>query len=388
MTGSGPRRRFLLVTNHFGWGGAEKQLEHLAVGLAEAGHEVAMVATGLHIVDLAPLEAAGVEAVSLGAKGRLEKLWKLRELRRRAAAADLVHCTGWDATLWGRIAAWLARRPVVITEHTPGRDSQAEGTPGRAGAGTIAAHNRILDRVTYATITVGAWQHELLVSEGVRPDSIVHIPNGVPVEDLRRRAAAGPDRAEVGIPADSPLVVQVARFAPQKGQRLALGAVARLRERFGDVRLAFIGGGRDEELIKAEAEAAGADWATFLGFREDVPGIVSRADISILPSEAEGLPMSLLETLAVGTPIVGTDVGDVRWFLETSGAGLCIPPRDEDALVDACAEVLGGDGVAERLRASAVESAPLFDATTMVRRYEEVFEAAIASAPLPVVLSE
>jgi glycosyltransferase involved in cell wall biosynthesis len=388
MVGRPRRRRILLVTNLFGWAGAEKQLEHLAAGLARAGHSVVLLAIGGRYVDLGPLEAAGVEIVTLDAKGRLGKLRALTRLRRHARAAELVHCTGWDATLWGRFAAFGARRPAVITEHTPGRDSQAAGSDGRAGAGTIATHNRLLDRVTYATIAVGAWQRQLLESEGVRPDSIVHIPNGVPVEELRTLAAAGPGREALGIPAEALVAIQVARFAPQKGQATALRALRSVRERLGDVRLLFVGGGDWEDSVKREAAEIGAEWASFLGFRDDVAALVRLADVSILPSEAEGLPMSLLETVAVGTPIVATDVGDVRWFLEATGAGLCVPAGDEDAFVAACEEILGDAGVRKRMSEAAAGSAADFDAARMVRRYEEVFEAAIESTPLPIELSE
>jgi glycosyltransferase involved in cell wall biosynthesis len=389
MAGSPRRRRILLVTNLFGWAGAEKQLEHLAAGLARAGHSVVLLALGGRYVDLGPLEAEGVEVIALGAHGRLGKLRALGAVRRHARRAELVHCTGWDATLWGRLAAFLARRPAVITEHTPGRDSQVAGTEGRAGARTIAAHNRILDRVTYATIAVGAWQRDLLIGEGVRPQAIVHIPNGVPVSELRARAAQGPSRASVGVPEDALVAIQVSRFAPQKGQRVALAALAGLRQRLGqDVRLLFVGGGGDEEEVRREAEESGAGWATFLGFREDVAGLLELADLSVLPSEAEGLPMSLLETVAVGTPIVATDVGDVRWFLEVTEAGICVPAGDEEAFEEACGRILGDPALRARLAAAAGAAAGEFDAARMVRRYEEVFEAAIAAAPLPVRLSE
>jgi glycosyltransferase involved in cell wall biosynthesis len=376
-------RRILLVTNVFGWAGAERQLEHLAAGLARSGHEVFLLAIGGRYVDLAELEAAGVRVVALGAAGRLGKLRALGTIARHARRAEVVHCTGWDATLWGRLAAILARRPAVITEHSPGRRSQVDSSDGAAGVGTIALHNRLLDRFTYATVTVGAWQRQMLEAEGVRPASIVHIPNGVPIAALRERAAAGPDRASLGISADALLVAQVARFAPQKRQRATLLALADVRERRGDVELVFVGGGEDEDAVRAEAERIGAGWVRFLGFRDDVAGILRLADLSVLPSSAEGLPMSLIETVAVGTPIVATAVGDVGWFLATTGAGIAVEPGDDAAFTAACERVLGDPELRGELAAAAAAGAGAFDSATMVERYEEVFEAAIESTPLP-----
>ncbi|MGH3428207.1 MAG: glycosyltransferase family 4 protein, partial [Mycobacteriales bacterium] len=254
---------------------------------------------------------------------------------------------------------------------------------GTSRARAIAFHNRILDRVTSVAIVVGFWQRELLEGEGVRASSIVHIPNAVPIDDLQRRAELGPTRAELGIPRDSLVVTQVARFQPQKHQMTTLRTVARLRERLGDVRLVFVGDGPDQAAVKAEAERLDADWASFLGFREDVPGMVRMADLSVLPSSGEGLPMSLIESIALGTPAVSTDVGDVRWLLETTAAGVCVTPGNDDDFFAACARVLEDPGLRREMAEEGARTVNMFDAPKMVERYEEVFEAVIDSNPLP-----
>jgi glycosyltransferase involved in cell wall biosynthesis len=382
MAAEARRHRYLLITNWIGWAGAETQLEYLAIGLAREGHEVILVATGDVVADTRDLRRAGVEVVALGVRRRWEKLLVPLRMFRRARRAEVIHCTGWDATLWGRLAALLARRPMVITEHTPGREFQVASS-GSSRVRAIALHNRLLDRFTYAVIVVGAWQRRLLESEGVRGESIVHIPNAVPVEALRAAAARAPERSTLGIPDDARVVIEVARFAPQKGQATALRTVAALRERFGDVRLLLVGDGETRAQVEAEAARLGADWAEFLGGREDVPELLALADVSILPSTAEGLPMTLIESVAVGTPIVATDVGDVGWLVETTGAGLCVPPDDESAFCDACARLLADSELRARLAAAGAAAAPRFDAPLMVERYRAVLEAAIDSAPLP-----
>jgi glycosyltransferase involved in cell wall biosynthesis len=382
MTSGPPKRRILLVTNLISWAGAETQLNYLATGLGKAGHSVKLLAIEGVLIDLQGLKDAGVEVVSLNASTRADKLVAALKIVHHARRADVVHCTGWDASLWGRIAAFLARRPMLITEHTPGRNLQVtEGNASRARA--IALHNRILDRITYATIAVAAWQIALLENEGVRRESIVRIPNAVPVRDLRRRAESGPTRASLDIPEGAPIVVHLARFVPQKGQLTTLRAVARLRDRIGDIRVLFVGDGPERAIVEREAKGLGADWAVFLGRRDDVPGILRLADLSVLPSRGEGLPMSLIEAMALGTPVVATDVGDVRWLLESTDAGVCVAAGDERAFGEACARVLEDSELRERMAAAGRRAAPDFDAVKMVRRYEQVLEAAIESAPLP-----
>ncbi len=94
--------------------------------------------------------------------------------------------------------------------------------------------------------------------------------------------------------------------------------------------------------------------------------------------------MSLIEAIAVGTPVIGTDVGDVRWLIERTGAGVCVEPGDEDAFderpASRCSATARCAGASPRRRASGVGE---FDAPLMVERYERVLEAAADSAPLP-----
>jgi glycosyltransferase involved in cell wall biosynthesis len=378
--------RILLVIGKMGWAGAETQLAHLALDLKSAGHSVRLLALGERTPEMEALDAAGIETVALGRESPPTKLAGLPAVARNARWAEVVHCTGWDGTLWGRLGAIIARRPVLFTEHTPGRELQI--TPeGVSRQRAIAAHNRLLDRFTYAAIVVGAWQVDLLVSEGVRRESIVHIPNGVPIAALRKQAAEGPGRSGLGVPEAAKVIVQIARFSPQKGQAVTLAATAALRERLGDVRLLFVGVGDEEPRVRAEAAALGADdWVHFLGRREDVPALFALSDLAVLPSTGEGLPMSLIEAIAVGTPVVATDVGDVGWLLERTGGGVSVPPGDDEQFERACERVLGDPAVHESLVAAGAAGVGEFDAKLMSERYEFVFDAAIAGAPVPTEL--
>lgn len=381
------RTRLLLVIDHLFWAGAETQLRHLAVGLAELGFDVTLLAIDDATSHVADLERAGVELRVLGVKSRAGKVRALGELTRAARRADLVHCTGWDASLWGRLAAIAARRPSLVTEHTAGRGFQVSRS-GASREKLIALHNRLLDRATYATVVVAESQVGLLESEGVRRGSIVRIPNAVPLAELRRRAEGGVDREALGIPAEAKLILHAARFTPPKGQPVTLRAVARMRERLGDVRVLFAGAGVEEERVRGEADAIGASWATFLGSRDDVPALLRIADIAVLPSSAEALPMSLLEAMALGTPVVATDVGDVRWLLDAVGGGLLVGPGDEDGFAEACGRLLGDAELRGRLAEAGKAGAAEFDVARMAERYARVFEAALAGGPVPHVLAE
>jgi glycosyltransferase involved in cell wall biosynthesis len=344
--------------------------------MAERGHDVTIAALRGVTIETTELERLGVRIYSFAAGTRARKLRVFPVLARIARDADLVHCSTWDATLWGRLAALLGRRRTVITEHTPGREVQlsAGGSPR---ASWIAAHNRVLDPFTFATVVCARWQIPLLFEEGVRADAIVHIPNAVPLDDLEAGARIGATREELGIPSNAKVVIHAARVSAYKNQRLTLATVARLREMLGDVRAIIVGAGPDLEALEREAAQEGYEWARFLGRRGDVPALLSLADLAVIPSRAEAMPMVLIEAMALGVPVVGTDVGDIRHIVEESGSGIAVPVDDPDAFLAACHEILSDRGLSERLSESARAQSKNYDASVMTDRYAALFEAAL-----------
>src|SRR5437660_926009 len=115
------RRRVLLVIGKLGPGGAERQLVHLARGLAELDWKVTLAIVTTAALDLEPLHDAGVETVVLGAGRGAARAAALPALVRLARRADLVHSTLWDGSLWGRLAAVAARRPALVSDHSTER---------------------------------------------------------------------------------------------------------------------------------------------------------------------------------------------------------------------------------------------------------------------------
>lgn len=367
-------RRLLLIIHGLHLGGAELQLIHLASGLAKLGHDVTLCCIDGSTVDLQPLRANGVEVVALGAGSRIERLLAIPRLVRLARRADVVHCTMWDASLWGRLAAIAARRPVIVADHATDRSVQVAATGAPRGA-WIARHNRLLDRFTFATVACAGAQRDVLLSEGVADEKIVHIPNGVPVSDIRAAAREAPTLEELGVPPGAKVAMQVGVFRPEKNQAGALAAIAAARERVDSLHLVFVGDGDLRPAVERRAHELEADWVHFLGFRDDVAALLSHADLMLLPSLADAMPMTLLEAMAQGVPVVATDVGDVRATLERGG-GTCVPTDDAEALARACVRLLcDGELRAEQVRAAA-ENVRRFDAATMAQRYSALFKAA------------
>jgi glycosyltransferase involved in cell wall biosynthesis len=371
------RHRVLMVVGSIrATGGMEVQLATLAEGLTRAGHTVTLVSLiSARGDEGGPSLDDAVGVIDFGAASRRARLAAVVRLAGLARSHDVVHCTGWDASLWGRLAAILARRPVIVAEHAGDRSFQ-RSHQGKGRAAWIAAHNRLLDPLTHATVVCATVQRPMLQAEGVAPRKIVTIPNGVPVADMRRRAVTGITRGDLGIPPDAKVLVHVATFRAMKRQALTLQTTRRLREVAGDVRVVFAGDG--PELAAVQALADGAPWALFLGRQDNVAAVLALGDLAVLPSSAEAMPMVVIEAIAMGLPVVASAVGEVPRVLDETGAGVVFQPSDPDEFYLECLRVLADPEHRRKLVDGANTSVPDVDASTMVHRYEGLLDSAVA----------
>ena len=375
--------RILVITQALGPAGAERQVAHLAAGLSAQGHDVTLLCIGeAPAVDRERVQRAHVRFVALGALSPRERARKLARIVVLARRAEVVVCSSWDATFWGRVAAIVARRPVVVIEHAVYRSLQTS-LSGKPRARWIALHNRLLDPFTYATVACAGAQLPVLRSEGVAERRLVLIPNGVPVAELRAAArdseAADGGRAGLGIDPEALVLVHVARLTALKNQRQTLATARRLREDGLDVHVLLLGDGEDRGALAAECETE--PWAHLLGARDRVAPFLGLADVAVLPSLAEAMPMVVAEALAVGVPLVASDVGDVGAILRSTGAGIAVRAGDAEGFTAACGHLLRDRDERVRLTARAREAGDAFDATIMSRHYAELLTNAAARRP-------
>jgi len=160
-----------------------------------------------------------------------------------------------------------------------------------------------------------------------------------------------------GLAADGrPVVLTVARLAPQKGldTLLAAAATARWRVRRPEPHLVIAGTGPLAQALAASARDLGIT-VTFLGWRADIPALLAACAVFVLPSRWEGQPLVVQEALAAGRPIVATDVGGIREL--TGDAALLVPSADPAALADAVLRVLDDADLAGELAAAAAARA-------------------------------
>jgi glycosyltransferase involved in cell wall biosynthesis len=297
------------------------------------------------------LENAGVRCLDLNYGSvkaqprRLVYLWKMwRMLRRERVTALHVHHHG--ALILCGIPARLARIPrVVMTEH--GLQALIE----RADARKLTMfYERFATDITAVEPGQVEYFHQTL---GIPLGKLHCIANGVGLTK-RTRQDAQQARARLGLGDETFMFLYVGRLNPVKDLPTLLRAFAALPVRMLDrSRLCLVGDGEERVQLEALSESlAVRERVHFLGARSDVAGILPAADAFVMSSLSEGLPMALLEAMAVGVPCIATAVGGIPSLLGTE-AGITVPPGDPAALSRAMARVWESDATRERLTAAA-----------------------------------
>lgn len=343
--------RVQTVIAELGVGGAEVVAVTVAAHAAAAGHDVRLASTPGYRV--AQLRAAGVPHLAVPMVGRnpvdlARTLGRLRATER----PDLVHAHNPKATLVARLA-YGPDVPLLSTLH---------GVP-RAQRGTAA---RILRWASDRVVVVAPHLADQLVRAGFPAGRIDVVPNAVdPLPSYDRGRA----RAELGLPPGAVVGLCLARMVDQKRHDLLVEAWARLA---GDGHLLLAGDGPNRRRIEAAVTRAGIrDRMHLLGERPDVARLVAASDLLVLPSDWEGLPISVLEAMAAGLPVVATRVGGLVGLAD---AVRLVEPDSVAALGAGLDEVVGNPrvraGLAARGRLLAAER---FGVDAMVARYREIY---------------
>ncbi|MCL5057638.1 MAG: glycosyltransferase family 4 protein [Actinobacteria bacterium] len=266
----------------------------------------------------------------------------------RDCRVDIVHAHGSKAGLVGRPAALLAGVPaVVMTVHNSIFHHHLPGWK----VSLFAASERFLAGYTARIIAVSeALRRELIDREGVRPERVVTVYNGIAPEAF----CSGPDREYLervtGIPAGRKLVGTVARLAPQKGLKYLLNAASLLSARGEELSFVIVGDGPlRKELEKEVSDLDLPGRVFFTGQRRDVDRLMPCFDVFVLPSVSEGLPLTILEAMAAGRPVVSTRVGGIPEVIEEGVSGLLVDPGDIEGLARAIAYIAGDEEIARRM---------------------------------------
>jgi glycosyltransferase involved in cell wall biosynthesis len=336
-------------------GGVEEHSLSLLARLHEFGFEPWMAAPPALLRAMErDLEAAGVGRLALEFSSPLDLAagaHLARFVRRRRVA--LLHTQSFAASLAGAAVARMSGVGAVLeTSHGP-----EVWRMGRRWRGSFWIDRQVARLVDLFIAVSHAAARHLIDRKHIPPSKIRVIHNG---RDFSSYRPLGPEarariRAALGV-SDGPVLLSVARLDEQKGHRYLLDAVSRLSARWPALVLLLAGEGPLEPILREQAARLGIERRVrFLGYRADIPELLHAADVVVLASLYEGLPLVAIETLAAERPLVATAVDGTPEVVIDAETGLLTAPGDAAALAAALERMLDDPAMGVRLASAGRE---------------------------------
>jgi glycosyltransferase involved in cell wall biosynthesis len=354
--------RIVHLVEALGVGGAERIIIDESKGLARRGFDLRVCCLAAAGPLAEEARAAGIPVDALGVTPGLARPLAILRVREhlRALRPRIVHAHLRAASVYGRLAAWLASVPVIVlTEHNlywerPLQHRFAERLLAERTAGMIAVCEAVREFAA----------RQLWLS----PDRFTVIYNGIDVARFQGQSLNGRGKG------DRLRVIAIGRLTEQKGHTFLLDAVARMEPHERPL-VSIVGDGPLRARLEAQAAAGGlSDVVRFLGVRGDVPQLVARCDVLVLPSLWEGLPLAAIEAMAAARPVIASRVGGVPEAVIEGETGILVPPGDSLALMGAIMRISRDPALVDRLaRAGRMRAERLFDIETHVDALERFY---------------
>lgn len=337
----------------------ERVVLQLAAAQQHAGHRVALIALRGGLLEKEAGERRLTAHVLSG--GRLRRGFQTVEsfLRWRP---DIVHVHNPTSLHYAVLSKLVSRAAIVVTLHS---DRNTHARLGTTFEWRLAS-------AVVAVSAAAAETHQL--EESRIPFSVVH--NGIALPDVC--GSRGSVRAELEW-TDEVIGIIVARIDGRKGHRVLLDALDEVRQSEPHVRLLVAGDGQDRAALERLTDEKGLrHMVRFLGNRSDVDALLDASDFFVLPSDREGLPLSVLEAMAHGLPIIASGVGGIPEVVEHRKEGLLVRPGDPSELAAAIRQLASSEHLRRSLGAAAKERARRqFSLTATVQNYQRIYENAL-----------
>jgi glycosyltransferase involved in cell wall biosynthesis len=374
----GDRIRVLLAITRLELGGAQRVVLHTAGSLDRERFAVGLAWGPGDLLDreadaVAELERYPVPTLvrAVAPPSDLKALSSLRAAIREFAP-DVVHTHSSKAGILGRLAARLERVPAIVhTVHGFGF-TPLQKPPVRLAFRTV---ERLMARVTDHFVMVSEADRRRAAELGIVPlDRSTVIRAGIDLSRFRAPADGRRLRARLGIPASAPLVTQIGNFKPQKAPLDFVRVAAAVANRVPEAWFLMVGDGPLRERAEALAESLHVSGRmVFAGWIGEVAEVLAATTVSVLTSRHEGLPCSVVESLAAGVPMVATAVDGTVEVVRPGENGELAPAGDVAALTERVSSLLEQPSLRERYARAARDGLEDFDRDRMVSQQEELY---------------
>jgi glycosyltransferase involved in cell wall biosynthesis len=288
------------------------------------------------------IEKAGVKVIRIPCSGRADGL-TVRAIRKliRTEQIDILHSHGYKADIYGYLATRRLRIPIIATRHNQ-----------RGLRHTLAIRlYEFLDILFLRRFNAVAAVSDLIAEEllraGVAPRKVTVIGNGI---DVSRFVGASPTLSEELNKEQRLLIGTAGRLIPQKGIEYFLMAASEVLKTFPTLLFGIVGEGPHRPALERSMKDLGIERnVVFTGPRSDMPNIYASFDVFVLPSLEEGMPMTVLEALASGLPVIATKVGAVEKLVFPNQTGILVQPGEAAGLAAALISLIGNPELRVRL---------------------------------------
>ena len=339
------RRKVLHMVEDLNIGGLERVVQCIVSALDRDRYDVAVwcLARGGAIADELRLKGVPVEILGLHSYHNPVNVLNLA-LRMRCGGFHLIHTHGYFAGTFGRVAAAMARVPVVIHHvHT----TYSYLKPRHHWV------ERILSSGTERIICVaGAVRENLSSRLSLRGNKTCVIYNASPVQaETCSPAEVESSRAAMGIRPGDVVITEVASLSDNKGQAVLLEAFRNVAAAHDRARLVFVGDGRRRQFLEEQVRIAGlASSVVFTGVLKDIRPVLRFTDVLVLPTtEREGLSVALVEGISAGIPLIGSRLGGIPEVVEDGVNGLLVMPGSAEELGRALQNLLCSPELRKRM---------------------------------------
>jgi glycosyltransferase involved in cell wall biosynthesis len=299
---------------------------------------------------------------------------------------DIVHSQGGRADFFARITAKLMKVPVMVSTIA----MPIEGYDvNRIKKSIYIFLDRFSERFVDRFMVVSESLRKTLIERHrVHPEKVTTIYNGIEVDEYSIDGKgvgnqASEHKKEFGLENDVPIIGAIGRLVWQKGLEYLLEAIPEIIKKFPRIKFLIVGEGSLRESLEMKSERLKIkENIIFTGFRKDIKTILASIDILAMPSLQEGLPMILLEAMAMAKPIVATHIDGISELLDNGRTGALAPARDSRALAAAIIDLLShGDKASQMGLAARKAVEEKFSVETMVEKVANVYQGLLQHSP-------
>lgn len=373
------KHNILYIIDNLEFGGGEMVFSQLINRLCRDKYKVtvACLPTGIFMERIKG-SGASIKPVDMSNKFNFKVILQMVNLMKEQNI-DIVHSQGARAEFFSRLAAKLAGVHIIVSTVA----MPVEGfdvNPIKKFIYTVL--NRFTECFVDRFIVVSeALDKVMRERHRIEPQKLVTIFNGIETDEYSipdEEVMCGKSRLreELGLENNVPVIGAIGRLVWQKGFEYFIDVIPEVLKEFKEARFLIVGEGPLENKLKVKSKKLKVDdKVIFTGFRNDIKEILASIDIFVMPSLLEGLPMILLEAMAMGKPIIATDIEGIKEILENGRTGLLVPPRDPQALSEAIGDLLIHKDKARQIGLAARKAVEeRFGVDIMVQKVEGAYE--------------